>query len=418
MNRILLTLIFAATFVGAAAQSITLDDCRARAAENYPLRHNADFLASAFQYNISNAQKGRLPQITISGKATYQSDVTGLPIELPGVDVPTLRKDQYNLVAEVSQTLYDGGAVKADCDRATFQNNADNLRQQADMYEVMNRVTKVYFAILTIDAQMEQNAILRGDLRKTLHKISALKDNGMANQSDIDRIEVQMIKTAQDSLSLRVLRKGYVNVLAAFYGSELDENIVLQIPSDVEPQPMQINRYELQLLDTQKEYTATELKSLKTLYSPKIAAFVQGGVGNPALNMLKDEFAPYYVAGVRLNWNISAFYRNKNNRAIISQRADEIEMQKDLFCFNTNINAINQNAEIENITSKISDDAKIISLRESIRKNAEIRVENGTMSVSDLLDEMTAESVARQTLKIHEIELLQKKYELKHTLGQ
>jgi outer membrane protein TolC len=93
-------------------------------------------------------------------------------------------------------------------------------------------------------------------------------------------------------------------------------------------------------------------------------------------------------------------------------------MQKDLFCFNTNINAINQNAEIENITSKISDDAKIISLRESIRKNAEIRVENGTMSVSDLLDEMTAESVARQTLKIHEIELLQKKYDLKHTLGQ
>jgi hypothetical protein len=53
-----------------------------------------------------------VPQINIVGQATYQNEVTELPIKLPNISVDPLSKDQYKVYADISQTIYDGGNIK------------------------------------------------------------------------------------------------------------------------------------------------------------------------------------------------------------------------------------------------------------------------------------------------------------------
>jgi hypothetical protein len=63
-------------------------------------------------------------------------------------------------------------------------------------------------------------------------------------------------------------------------------------------------------------------------------------------------------------------------------------------------------------------DEEIISLQTQIRKTAEVKVENGTMTVSDLIKEINAEEFAKQAKVLHEIQFLMSVYSLKYTTNQ
>src|SRR5687767_3424694 len=79
---------------------LTLEQCYERAKNNYPLIKQMALIEQAREYSVDNASKGYLPQFMIGGQATYQSDVTQIPISLPGVPIPELSKDQYKIYAE------------------------------------------------------------------------------------------------------------------------------------------------------------------------------------------------------------------------------------------------------------------------------------------------------------------------------
>lgn len=74
---------------------LTLDACHRQARENYPLIRQYGLIEQAAQYNVDNASKAYLPQVSLSGKVSYQSDATRLPFDLPGIDVNFMPKDQY-----------------------------------------------------------------------------------------------------------------------------------------------------------------------------------------------------------------------------------------------------------------------------------------------------------------------------------
>ena len=87
-----------------AHAQLTLEECQRRAQDNYPLVRQYGLIEKARGYDLSNAGKGYLPQFSLSGKATYQSDITRLPVEIPNLDIKTASKDQYQVMLEVQQT--------------------------------------------------------------------------------------------------------------------------------------------------------------------------------------------------------------------------------------------------------------------------------------------------------------------------
>ena len=60
----------------------------------------------------------------------------------------------------------------------------------------------------------------------------------------------------------------------------------------------------------------------------------------------------------------------------------------------------------DQVEQYMKEDDEIIRLRTNIRQAAEAKVANGTLTVTEMLREVTAESLARQTQALHKIELL------------
>lgn len=396
---------------------LTLDDCHRLARDNYPLICQYGLIEKAAQYNVANASRAYLPQVSISGKATYQSDVTRLPFELPGVDVNFMPKDQYQVMVQVQQSVWDGGETKWRKQLVRDGAEVDTEKLNADLYGLDEQVNQLFFGILLLDEQLQQNRLLLDDLARTHRTVSACVDNGTASRSDLDEVAVEQLSTRQQRVSLEASRQAYADMLALYLGHKPQTALQLEKPVEHMPEEHRNNRPELRWYDAQVSHLGSQEASLRTAFMPRLSLFVQGAYGNPGLNLLQDKFKAYYMAGVNLSWNLGKLYTLKNDRQLVENNRQMVEVARSTFLFNTGLEATRQETEVASLRRQMEDDAEIIRLRTRIRQASEVKVQNGTYTVNDLLRDITAESLARQQQAIHEIQLLMKIYEWRHTLN-
>jgi outer membrane protein TolC len=388
------------------AQSLNIDTCQAKAARNYPQVKQFGLIEKTNEYNIANANKGYLPQLSLNARLTYQSEVTNLPITIPGVTIPKLSQDQFQVVLEANQTIWDGGIIRAQKKGIQASTQTEKQKLAIDLYALKERVNQVYFGILLINEQLGQNGILQKDLQTNYDKVASYMQNGVANQSDIDAIKVEILNAKQQEVALISMRKSYIQILSAITGLTVDEKTVLEKPLLPKADMSVVNhRPELSLFDAQTNMYDSQKDAVFAGNLPKLGFYVQGGVGKPGLNMLSNAVSPFYVGGLRLSWNLSGFYSLKNNIVKIELNKKTVDVQKETFLFNNNLINQQQQNEIDRLKSQLKSDDEIISLRNNIRKSAEVKVENGTLTVTDLLREMNAESQAKQAKSLHEIQL-------------
>ena len=400
MKRTILSFSFVLAAMLAHAQ-LTLEGCQHSAQTNYPLVRQYGLIEKAREYNLENAGKGYLPQFTLSGKATYQSDVTKLPVDVPGIDIKSMPKDQYQVMLEVSQNIWDGGDIRSKKQLTRATSEIDRGKQEVDMYALNDRVNQLYFGILLLDEQLKQNQLLQEDLGRTHQQVSNYIANGIANQSDLDAVSVEILNTKQKRIELESSRQAYLSMLSIFIGKDIASGTTLEKPADTfESTSLVNNRPELRWFDAQGGQLNVQESSL-----------------NPGLNMLKDDFSAYYVAGVRMSWNFGSLYTLRNDRRLIDNNRRKLETSRDVFLFNTNLESTQQSSAIQSMRRQMVDDDEIIRLRVNIRKAAEAKVENGTLTVTDMLREITAENLARQTKALHEVQLLMNIWNLKYTLN-
>ena len=415
MKRIFFLLILMYGYFSAHAQ-LTLDDCQKKARENYPIIKRYDLIERSKQYNLSNAAKAYLPQLQVNAKATYQSDVVTLPIQLPGITIPSLPKDQYQAVVDLNQVIWDGGAVHSQKQVIKANSEMESKQLEVDMYALEDRVNQMYFGILLFDNRLEQNRIFMEDLERSYQMIADYIKNGIANQADLDAVRVEQLSAEQTKTQLRSTRTAYVAMLSVMIGEQIDSATVFTKPAaDLSELSPTVNRPELQLFDAQKELFDSQKGVIKSSYMPKLGFFLEGGFGRPGLNMLSNKFDPFYIGGIRLSWNISSLYTKENDLRKIEINKSTVDTQRELFMYNIHLTENMQNADIQRVRDLMKQDNEIITLRGNIRKAAEAKVANGTGTVTDMLREMTQEDLARQSKAAHEIDLLTAIYNLKNT---
>ncbi len=417
MRPFLLTLATLCLLQGPAAHSqMTLDGCREKARANYPLIRQYGLIDKSAGYNLSNANKGYLPQVSLVAKATYQSEAITLPITLPGIPAFSLSRDQYQAVAEVNQVLWDGGMIRNQKDLIEQSAEVEKKNLEVSLFTLNERVNQLYFGILMIQEQLKQNDLLQAGWQTNIDRVTAYINNGVANQSDRDALQVEQLRTAQRKTELLFLQQSYRQMLSAMIGEPIAEGTVLVRPETGNiPHPETANnRPELKLFETQKSLLNLQMNTIHAANMPRFGLFLQGGIGKPGLNILNDKFSPFYIGGARLTWNFSSLYTQKNNMDKIGVNKQTIDLQKDAFLYNINLSGIQQNNEISKLRELIGRDQEIIALRESIRKTSEAKVGNGTLTTSDLIRDIQAEDLARQEKSLHEIQLLISVYNLKN----
>ena len=167
---------------------------------------------------------------------------------------------------------------------------------------------------------------------------------------------------------------------------------------------------------------AAREKSVVSSVMPRFSAFAQGYYGYPGLDMFKGMMSSDWtlngIVGVRMSWNIGAFWTKKNTLQSLRTARGQVEVQRDIFLFNTQLRTTQEEGEIARLRDAVADDERIAELRRSVRMAAESQLENGVIDTTDLLRKITDETTAVLNKNTHEIELLQAAYKLKHTLNQ
>ena len=397
-------------------QLLKLEDCYALAEENYPLSKKRDLIAKSSEYTIDNIAKGYYPRFDVFGQATYQSDVTQLPFRPPGIEVPILKNDQYRAYAEVNQLIYDGGNLKQQKELVEKQTKVSEQQLKVDLYAVKQRITELYFGILVFDEQLRQNDLLKNDIKIGMKTVEAQLVNGTAFRSNLDLLKAEYLKADQIAVGIRNYKKAYLDMLGLFINLELHPDTQLETPQNI-VNSLEIKRPEIQLFNYRNESLELTKKSIEIANLPKFNFFVQGGAGNPGLNMLEVGWKAYYIGGVRMNWSLTGLYTDKKQKQIIDINKEQLEVDKEVFLFNTNQSVKQQNAEITKLEEYLVSDNEIISLRNNVKKAALAQLENGVIDSSDYLREVNEENTAMQNKIIHETDLLLAKYRQKLITG-
>lgn len=409
-----------------ASAQLTLDECQRLAAEHYPLIKRYQLIKQTTGYTLDNLSKGYLPQLSFDAQATLQSDVMTLPSALEtmlannGYDVKGIRKDQYRVGVNANQVIYDGGAIKASKETASAQGDAEEKKNDVEMYQLRERVNNLYFGVLLAEEKIRLNEDLQALLLDNCRKVEAMVKNGTAMRADKDAIRAEYLHVHQQHTELMSAKECYLRLLEVFIGKQV--NSELAKPEVYDSFDGLSERHELQYFDAQTRLLNAKEKELDASIRPRLSAFAQGYYGYPGYDMFGDMFSHDWslngTIGLKLSWNISNFYTHKNSKRKLAVSRSEVENAKEVFLFNNNLQSTANRSDIERYQQVMKEDEEIIALRTSVRKSAEEKLSHGVIDVNNLLQEINRENSAKIAFSTHEIEKLKSIYELKYTLNK
>lgn len=425
MKRIILSILFAGFSASVFAQ-MTLETCQELAREHYPEVKQYDLIRLTEQYDLSNAARAWLPQLSLSAQATWQNEVPEFPEALSGmlsragVTIPGLKKDQYKVGLELNQTIWDGGKSNADKRLARTEAAEQRAMTDVDLYTLKKRVNELYFGILLLEEKLSQTYRTIALLESNLDKMRSLVTNGTALASDADAVEAELLTVRQQATQIEASRTSYRKMLELFIGEPLQGNLLR--PEFEEMATTELTRPELALFDARKKTLSAREALIKSSTRPKFGFFAQGYYGYPSMDyfasMMSNEWRWNLLTGIRMSWNFGAYYTKKNSLNKLRTAQQSIDLQRDVFRFETNLQVSQETGDITRLRKTLADDARIVSLRQSVREAAESKLRNGIIDTNDLLQKITDEAAARSAQSVHEIELLKALYELKHTINQ
>lgn len=405
----------------------TLEECQQAAERNYPLIRQYGLIEKTTELTVANIRKGWLPQVSASAQATYQSDVVAFPEQMQavyqqmGLNMKGLTKDQYRVGIDVSQTIYDGGAISSQKAVARGQGKVQAAQNEVNIYNVRKRVNEMYFSLLMLDEQILLNHDLQELFRGNEQKLASMVRQGTAAESDLQNVKAERLNVVQQATSLESQKRMLQRMLSTFCGIEVKEvaKPALQASTLTSPQREAVARPEMRLFDAQLNLADAQEKALNSAMMPKLGLFAQGFYGYPGLNMFEDmmrrDWSLNGIIGARLTWNIGALYTRKNDKAKLQLQRDMTESNREVFLFNNNLEQIQQNEDIARFQKLMADDEEIITLRSAVRKAAESKLSHGIIDVNDLVREINAENAARVQQSMHEIEMLKQIYDNKFT---
>lgn len=428
MKKLVILLTVLSSWMYASAEEYTLNGIQQLARANYPAIRQFELIDRIADFSLADASSAWAPQISLSGQATYQSDVVSFPesmtdvFSMLGVDISGLHKDQYKLALNIEQTLWDGGYTKSRKEAVLAEKEVSSKSVEVELYALADKVNQLYFGILVLDEQLRLNDLTSGILEDNRKIIRSYIDNGLAKPSDLAKVDAELIANSQQRTRICSSRKAYTQVLSVMTGRELSEEDTF-----VRPEPVlysdspQSNRPELQLYDAMAASIEAGRTAVKSTLMPRFSLFAQGLYGYPGLNMFEDmmeyRWRPNFYVGVRFQWNISAFYTKRNTECRLDASVRQVELQRETFLYGNRLEQIRLNADIEQMREILEDDDRLINIRTSIREASESQLQNGTLLISDLLKDINDEHRARIDKSIHELECLKKLYEMRYTLN-
>ncbi|CCH52493.1 outer membrane efflux protein [Fibrisoma limi BUZ 3] len=403
----------------AGQPTITLRQCYEAARTNYPLLRQTAILEQTKALAIATLNTNRQwPQVAVNGQASWQSDVTRLPIELPNVAIPVLSKDQYKLTLDATYPVYDGNLTRLQTDVQRASTAAAQQQIDVELNRLNDQVNAYFLNALLTDENRQLTQTLLTDLRNRIEKLRASVRFGTAAQMNVDGLQAEVLRAEQRLADLNATRRGLRDGLQILTNLPITDSTQLVVEPPAHPVgSLPLNRPELALYQSQRSLYDAQLRLADNRLRPRFSLFAQGGFGRPALNFLDNTFKGFFIGGLRLNWNLSAAYTIQNERQTLRLNQQTVDVQQATFEKNLALQLRQQQTEIDRLQSQLEQDAAIVDLRTRVRQAAAVQLDNGVIAARDYTTELNNENQALLNQKLHELQLLQARIQYRTLIG-
>lgn len=394
---------------------LSIDSCHAKARRNYPIIQQFSLIDQTTEFTISNANKAFLPQLSFN---IIGGVVDGFPsFDAPGSESSTSSMQLISVV-QLNQAIWDGGITKANKEMIKANSEIERAEVEVALYQIRERVDNLFFGMLLIDAQIEQQTIYLETLQRNTKRIEIAVENGTAYKSDLDEMKVELLHAEERILELEYNKRAYAEVLAAMIGEPLPKTQALERPEvTVVDLESHINRPELSMFASQKAMIDAQAGLNRSSLYPRIGVLGFGTFLNPGINFGASEIDRILVAGLSVSWDVSGLYRNGNNKKLEELGLMKIQNQEETFLFNTNLQIDQTQMELQKYQHLIEKSTEVLEIKARIKKAYEVKYENGISTMTEMLDKTNEENLASQKLILQEIQYLQKVYQYKYKSG-
>jgi outer membrane protein TolC len=427
MKALWLTLLVAAA-PASAQDTLRLPALQDAAVQQDPRARQLLLQEAATELRLRNIAAERLPSLTFLGEASHQSEVPGIPIELPGMEIPQPPKSRYEAAVNVEQLLYDGGVLSRRRAAEEAHLRAERARIAAALHPLRSEVNQAFFRALLLQARTEETALLIADLEARLDMLRTQVREGSALPGDTAVVRAEMLRAAQNHSEAAADRRAALAVLAQLTDVQITEGDVLQLPDLAEavrriqavvaPYDTAARMHpRYSVFDAEREQLEQQSSLVQARAQPQISAFGQLAYGRPGPKQFTDEFHEYWLAGVRLRWQPWNWGTTAREREVLRIQQDVVHAEEASFTEQLRREVQDDVQTIERLQSAVALDEQIIALREQVERQARAQLAERVMTPADYVDVRTDLQEARLALQRHRVELAQARAHYLTTLG-
>jgi len=393
---------------GVARDSLHLGALIADATRADPRHQQLALDAVAADLHLGNINAEKLPSLTAHGQAQYQSDVTKIAVSLPGGQtIPTPPHDTYDAHLNAQELLLDPsrGARRS---LAQAQLAASDAGVEITLFALRDEVTDAFFAVATLELQHDQLVATIADLDARRHEAVLRQQEGTALPSDTAMLVATLLQRRQDDDALIASRRAALARLSLLVGRPLVDSTTVALPDLAGP--VAAARATLAAQRARPEYggftasrmVLTQQASLIDAQTmPQLSAFGRLGYGRPGLNAFDVNFAPYWLAGVEVQWT-------PWNWGTTRRQHDSLQVQHDILATNEAafaaqlVRAVQGDlASIDQLDATLRLDDSIVVLREQIGRETAIRLAEHAVTTAEYIDRSTELLQARLARVAH-----------------
>jgi outer membrane protein TolC len=387
--------------------SVSLGSLLDAGRRHHPTLAKQPLLAESLELTKAKINRAYWPQLSLGGQATWQSAVTSIDIPVPGVSVSPPAKDQYRVTLDLKQNIWDGGVTSDQKRVAESRTRVEHEKVNVEWHQVRDRILSLYFAGVVQQELRAQGELLMHNLGVVVEKAELAQKNGILTERDVLLARAKQVEARQAMAEASAELLGVRRSLEELTGATLAESAVLASESCVAPATRPsadaLRRPELSMLDAQAQLLDAQEQLERSADRPRLGAFATAGYGRPGLNFLNNSFEPYFIGGVQLSVPLTYLYagtHQNGSKQLAVQRA-LVARERDTVIKQVNLALDTQTTELARLDAVIALDDELFQLREHARKQTELQLELGTASMTDLINDLSQEDLARSRRAVH-----------------
>lgn len=406
----------------AAQNTIELGDLYRRALEADPRMRQLALEAAQSELRLRNIESERRPAITVGGHAQHQSEVVELPSGPQG-QAPAPPKESYEIAVRVEKPLLDP-TTKARIEIEEANLAEAQARIRAAMFGLRHEINEAFFSAALLQEREAQVRVAMRDLEARLRDASLRVENGVALPSEALAIEAVLLERAQSAAEMRASRSAALARLSRLVNADLGLDDRLELPRlDAEvisargDLDVLRSRPEFEQFARARESLETRRELLEARLRPRVAAYGTAAYGSPGFNFLREEFHPYWLAGVRVQWQPWTWGTNRRERELLALQQQSIAAEEEAFARSLTRTLQSDLFAIDHLASVFAMDDRIVELREAIERETRARFDESVITAAEYVDRETDVLEARLLRATHEVQLAQAQARLLTLLG-